>query len=305
MTSVARVAEAGPAAQPQSPRLVLGERPRARLLVQPDDGAAPVLAAIDAATRSVDVYIFRLAHRELERALASAVARGVTVRTLVAHTNSGGKEALRKLESRLLGIGATVSRTDDDLLRYHGKMMVVDREALYVLGYNFTRKDIERSRSLGIATEDPGLVAEALRLFDADFDRRTYTPAREDFVVSPLNARASLLELVDSARSRLLIYDSRLTDNLMQKAIERQALAGVAVRVIGSVEKRLDNVEVRSCPGDRLHVRAIVQDDARAFIGSQSLRRAELERRREIGVIVSDPDIVRGVTGTFEQDWSA
>ena len=43
-------------------------------------------------------------------------------------------------------------RTADDLTRHHGKMMIVDGE-LYVLGFNFTELDINRSRSFGIVTQ--------------------------------------------------------------------------------------------------------------------------------------------------------
>ena len=35
-----------------------------------------------------------------------------------------------------------------------------------------------------------------------------------------------------------------------------------------------------------MHLRAIVRDGKAAFLGSQTLRRLELESRREIGVIV-------------------
>jgi uncharacterized protein YfcZ (UPF0381/DUF406 family) len=34
------------------------------------------------------------------------------------------------------------------------------------------------------------------------------------------------------------------------------------------------------------------------------LRRAELDRRREVGLIVDDKDVVRGVTRIFEKDWA-
>ena len=275
-----------------------------RLLVQPDDGVAPLLEAIEEASESIDMYIFRLTYPAVEKAIADAIRRGVVVRTLIAHLNGSGEEALRKLESRLLGIGATVSRTDEDLLRYHGKMMIVDRRTLYVLGYNFNRKDIDRSRSLGVATDQPDLVAEGLRLFQADFDRKTYTPALDTFVVSPLNSRVVLLRLIEGAEKQLLIYDSRLSDNLMQRAIERRALAGVEVRVIGKVEKELSGVQVEKAPGDRLHVRAMVVDGKRAFVGSQSLRRTELERRREIGVVFDDAAVVRQAVEIFETDWA-
>jgi phosphatidylserine/phosphatidylglycerophosphate/cardiolipin synthase-like enzyme len=275
-----------------------------QLLVQPDDGAEPVLEAIASAKADIDVYIFRLAHRGVESALRDAVERGVNVRALVAHANGGGKESVRKLEQRLLDMGASVSRTDDDLLRYHGKMMIIDQSRLLVLGYNFTRKDIDDSRSLGVVTERPELVREAVRLFEADCERRTYVPSVPDFLVSPLNSRAGLLTLIEGAKKTLRIYDSRLSDNMMLKAIERRALAGVDVRIIGKIERDLENVQVEPSPVERLHVRAIVQDEKRVFIGSQSLRRAELEKRREIGVILEDRKVVLGVAAIFESDWA-
>jgi cardiolipin synthase A/B len=275
-----------------------------KLLIQPDDSIGPLLRAIRGAKRSIDMYIFRLSYPEVEAALAAAVARGITVRALTAHVAGGRDDSLRKLELRLLHIGVTLSRTDEDLLRYHGKMMIVDRTTMFVLGYNLTRRDIDDSRSLGVATRDPDLVEEGLRLFDADFDRRGYTPQLDDLVVSPFNSRKVLTELIDGAEEELLIYDSRLTDNLMQRVLERRALAGVEVRVIGKVEKKLQGVLVGKYAGDRLHVRAIVSDRRVAFVGSQSLRRAELERRREIGIVLREQKAVRRIVETFEADWS-
>lgn len=60
-----------------------------QLLIQPDDGLEPILRAILAARRSLDVYIFRLDCKKIEKALADAIQRGVVVRTLIAHTNKG------------------------------------------------------------------------------------------------------------------------------------------------------------------------------------------------------------------------
>jgi cardiolipin synthase len=56
--------------------------------------------------------------------------------------------------------------------------------------------------------------------------------------------------------------------------------------------------------GRRLHVRAIVRDGRRAFVGSQGLRKVELDGRREVGVIVKDPKVVARIVAVFEEDWS-
>src|SRR5687768_3779957 len=145
-----------------------------RLIVQPEDGVVPVVSGIRKAKKSIDMPIFRLDHIEVDKAIKSAVKRGVIVRTLIAHTNTGGDKGLRKLEQRLLATGATVSRTADDLVRYHNKFMIVDARTLLVMGFNYTHLDIDRSRSFGIVATNRRLVQEAIKLFDADFNRQPY-----------------------------------------------------------------------------------------------------------------------------------
>jgi phosphatidylserine/phosphatidylglycerophosphate/cardiolipin synthase-like enzyme len=274
-----------------------------RLIVQPQDGVFPVLKAIRKARRSIDVHIFRLDSKEIEKALAAAVARGVVVRTLVAHTNARGEKALRKLEQRLLEIGASVSRTADDLVRYHGKMMVVDGSVLVVMSFNLTKLDLERSRSLGVVTRKRELVQEALRLFAADFDRKPYTGGAKDFLVSPVNARERLAAFLRKAKRQLLVYDESVTDDAMIGILKERKKAGVDLRVIGRVEKG-HGLEAEPFPGKRQHLRCIVRDGRAAFVGSQSLRKPELDARREIGVIAKDARLVRAITQVFEEDWA-
>jgi cardiolipin synthase A/B len=274
-----------------------------KLIIQPDDGLTPVLNAVKRARESIDLVIFRFDRSELEKAISAAVTRGVAVRALIARTNRGGEKNLRKLEMRLLDAGVTVARTADDLTRYHGKMMIVD-DTLFVFGFNFTRLDIERSRSFGVMTRDKRLVKEASALFEADCTRQPYIPAHDRFVVSPESSRALLTAFIKSARKELLIYDEKVSDRLVQRALAERVQAGVDVRIIGKLEKRIDGVATRKLAALRLHVRAMIRDGSAAFIGSQSLRRVELDGRREVGVIVTDGRLARRMQPLFESDWA-
>jgi cardiolipin synthase A/B len=275
-----------------------------KLIVLPDAGISPIVSAVRQARKTVDVLVFRLDRRDISEALAAAVKRGVAVRALIAHTNKGGEKSLRKLEMYLLEAGVTVARTADDLVRYHGKMMVVDHRVLHLYGFNFTWLDTKRSRSFGIVTRNRRLVDEALKLFDADCARQPYTPTCDRFIVSPENARERLTAFIAGARKQLLIYDPKVGDPAVLRLLADRTQAGVDVRIIGKVQGLKSSLAAEKYPGKRLHVRAIVRDGKRAFIGSQSLRKLELEKRREVGVIVDDPSVVRGIQQIFEQDWA-
>jgi cardiolipin synthase len=273
-----------------------------KLIIQPGAGIEPIVRAINRAKKTIDVVIFRFDRPEIESALEAAVGRGVPVRALIAHTNKGGEKTLRKLELRLLECGATVARTADDLSRYHGKLMIIDNDTLHVYGFNYTKLDIDKSRSFGIVTRDRKLVHEATRLFEADASRQDYKPAHPRLVVSPENSRALLTAFVRGARRQLLIYDAQVSDNAVQKVLADRASDGVEIRILGRLEKNIKGVKVRRLP-IRLHVRAIVRDGSAAFIGSQSLRKLELERRREVGVLIRNAAVVRKIQDTFEADW--
>src|SRR5215471_18098431 len=163
-----------------------------KLIVQPNDGMASLIKAIKRAKKSIEIVIFRFDELAIERALIAAVERGVFVHALIAFTNRGGEKSLRRLEMRFLAKGITVARTADDLVRYHGKLLLVDRKELLILAYNCTHLDMERSRSFGIVTRNAKLVQEASRLFDCDTKRQVYRCQTSKFVVSPANARKRL-----------------------------------------------------------------------------------------------------------------
>ena len=274
-----------------------------KLLVQPGDGVGRLIKGINKAKKSVEIVIFRFDSSELDRALVDAVEKGVSVHALIAFTNRGGEANLRKLEQHFLAKGITVARTAGDLVRYHGKMILIDRRELYLLTFNFTHMDIDHSRSFGLITRNPRLVQEAGKLFDADTKRQVYTPGNNKFIVSPANARKQLARFLKGAKQELLIYDPKISDRAMLRVLEDRKAAGVDVRVIGKVSSR--KLQAREIMHMWLHTRTIIRDRKQAFMGSQSLRQLELDARREIGVIFRDATIVRSLVRLFEEDWTA
>lgn len=274
-----------------------------KLLIQPVDGVAPLLAAIKGAKKRVEIAIFRFDRTDVETALKAAAERGVRVTALIAFVNRGGEKRLRKLEQRFLDAGIIVARTSDDLIRYHDKFILIDRRVLYVLSFNFTHLDIDHSRGFGIVTTRPNWVREALRLFLADCTRSKYTSHTETFVVSPVNSRKSLETFMKRAKTQLLIYDPKISDKAMLRVLQARAKAGVEIRIIGSVARDA-GLDVQRLAGIRLHARTIIRDRRQAFVGSQSLRADELDERRELGLIIQDVKVVKTLVATFEGDWA-
>jgi phosphatidylserine/phosphatidylglycerophosphate/cardiolipin synthase-like enzyme len=273
-----------------------------KLIIQPEDGPGLLTSALKSAKKSVELAIFRFDSSDIEETLMAAVAKGVKVTALVADANRGGEKNLRQLETRFLKAGITVARTAGDLVRYHDKYIIIDRRILFMLSFNFTHLDIEHSRGFGIITKNAALVQEAVQLFEADCARRPYTASRDTFVVSPANARKVLRNFLKRAKRQLLVYDPQISDREMIRVLQERAKTGVEIRVIGKISGRA-GIKAQKLTRIRLHARTIIRDGRQVFVGSQSLRPAELDSRRELGLIVREPKIVKALITVFESDW--
>ena len=273
------------------------------VIVQPRDGIEPLIEAIKGAEQSIELTIYRADRLEIEQSLVDAAERGLRVHVLTTTTNRDDSKNLRRLEARLRATKVKVSQTAEDLVRYHNKMMILDRRMLYLLTFNFTFLDIHYSRSLGIGTEEAAVVEDAVRLFQADASQSRATPEMKRLIVSPLNARERIEDFILGAKRQLLIYDGRLNDAQCIRLLAQRARAGLEIKVIGSMNRRVREIPVQPMPLISLHAQAIIRDGESIFVGSQSLRKAELDERREVGLIIDDPDAVRHFYVVFELDW--
>src|SRR5207302_7488144 len=103
-------------------------------------------------------------------------------------------------------------------------------------------------------------VQEALKLFEADTKRQPYTAGLDGLVVSPANARKQLSGFIKGAKKQLLIYDPKIADPGMLRALEERAKAGVEIRIIGRVTRPAAGVCGYKLSVLRLHTRTMIRD---------------------------------------------
>ena len=276
-----------------------------KLIVQPDAGVAPIVTAIKQAKKSIDILIFRLDRGEIAHALEAAVARGVRVRALTAHTNRGGTKSLRKLEMQLLDgrrhrvahrrRSGPLPRQDDDRRRQ-------DR-----CTSTASTSPASTSPRAAASASSPRTTSSSRSDQAVRWPTSTASPTRPATSASSSARRtraSGSARFIKGARKQLLIYDPQVSDDAMLRLIARadQGRRRRADHRQGRGE--VERSDGEKYPGRRLHVRAIIRDGERAFVGSQSLRRLELDKRREVGVIVTDEAVVKQMQDVFEKDWA-
>ncbi|MBK8011614.1 MAG: hypothetical protein IPK13_09695 [Deltaproteobacteria bacterium] len=135
------------------------------------------------------------------------------------------------------------------------------------------------------------------------------------------------VEMIDRAKSRidfLEFYAVSSDDSAMTRvldALDRARARGVRIRVL--VDARFSakmpdlparwaqtssitvrRYDLRAITGGVQHAKLFLVDDEEAFVGSQNFDWRALEHIQELGLRISEPDVVRSVRAIFELDWA-
>ena len=294
-----------------------------QVFVEPDAGEAPILHAIEGANVSLDVEVYLLTDRSVTNALEDAAARGVNVRVLLEpHPFGQGTVSAQKIIESLVAAGVHAQAADPAYYYTHAKFLIVDAATLYVLTANLSRSGLGGSsaganREYGAITTNPGDVAEARAIFAADWSRGP-TPNLTDprLVVSPVNARVTIMALIASAHTALDVEDEEMVDAASEEALIAASRRGVRVEVVlpapssgssssGDVSRLLSGgVGVRYLGAPYVHAKLIMADGAVAFVGSENFSATSLDQNRELGIIIGDRQALATLGATFTQDWS-
>lgn len=296
--------------------------PYVQVFVEPDAGEAPIVHAIQSATRSVWVEVYILTDRNIINALEDAAGRGVDVRVLLEpHPFGGGDVAAQQVMEELNAAGVQARPSDPAYHYTHEKALVVDASTVYILTCNLSKSGLGGSsaganRDYGVIDTDASDVAEVAAIFQADWDHTHANVNNPRIVVSPINARGSLESLIRNAHRSLLVEDEEMYDTASEDALIAAAQRGVTVEVLlpppsgsssyGADVARLKagGVHVRYASVPYMHAKLIVADGALAFTGSENFSSTSLDENRELGILLADPAALATLTHTFTQDWA-
>jgi len=265
---------------------------RDRIVTAIAERRAAILDVIRCAQRHIVLSLFRCTDKAILAELAGATDRGVTVEALVTARAKGGRQRLEKLCRELNATGATVHTYNDPVVKYHAKYLVADDGPALVTSLNFTKKCLKSTVDALVVTYDPLVVDSLRQLFAADRDGAALPQSLTDrLIIGPERARAQLTALIESARKRIRIIDAKLTDPDIWSRLSAKRAAGVAVEIYSA--KRLGPF--------KSHGKFVLVDDRIGAVGALALSALSLDFRREVAILVDDPDVLDGISTLFDE----
>ena len=261
-----------------------------RIITTPADRRSSILEVIRGARRSIGLSLFRCNDKEVFAELSRAVDRGVAVEALATSRAKGGKKKLKKLWAALEATGAALHAYTDSVVKYHAKYVIADDGPAVVTSLNFTRKCFSRTCDAIVITHDPDVVTGLRDLMAADRGNRPIpdsVPLR--LIVGPEHARKRIIALVEAARESIRVIDAKLTDPGLLSLLNARRAEGLAVDVYGA--KRYADL--------RSHGKFMVIDGRIAVVGSLALAALSLDFRREVAIVVDEPQAIAQIEDVF------
>lgn len=293
---------------------VLGVSSRLVLFREPNDGKEPLLYAINASQKEIDIEVYLLSDHDIITGLVNACQRGVTVRVMLEEHPFGGGNVNQKVYQELSPTCVHVVWTNPTFSLTHEKAMLVDGQEVFILTQNLTTSSFSKNREYDIIDSNPEDVAEVQRIFNADWTRSSLQVTNKNLVVSPINARDLLFSLMQSTAKNLFIEtevidDADITRLLVQKAgnvsvqVILPSFSQIAANKKTAVRLVAAGIPVRTLSSPYIHAKLIIADNAKAYIGSVNLTTQSMDENREVGIIIAQSDLVHQLVQSFLQDW--
>jgi len=282
------------------------------VVATPEAGEVPYLDALDSATESIRVQVYLMGYGGILDRLKAKAEAGVDVRVMLDQSKA---DTNGKYFDQLAAAGAQVKWSDPAFTFTHSKYFVVDDRVAVLSTGNYSKSfSIDRERNFVAIDRDPADLRDLVDLFEADWAGSAPAIDCTRLIISPINARERILDLIESAQTTLTIESMQFGDTEVREAVRARVLAGVDVRVMladaswidanASAVTFLKNLDVPVKWMPHLHTKAIIADGVRAYVGSENLSWTSLSKNREVGVIVVEPASIAPMADTFEADWA-
>ena len=296
-----------------------------KVFVEPDAGDAVIVDAIRGAKKSVLLEMYLLTDTKIIRALEEAAHHNVTVRVMLeTHPYGSGSVSPTETLDKLKAAGVQAQGTSPNFSLTHEKGMVIDESTAYIMTSNFTLSALgvskmTQNREYGIIDSNTQDVRTVIEIFNSDWNHAYMQQVdNPNLVVSPLNSRNVFLGLINSAHQSLAVEAEEMQDSEVEDALVNAVRRGVQVQVIlpapqnGSSDSNSDGistihrgkVQVKEDPRLYMHAKIFIVDGQRAFVGSENISTASLNRIRELGIVRLDQSVLSTLRQTFQQDWS-
>jgi cardiolipin synthase len=268
-----------------------------KLLILPNlDVQKELITSIQHAKHRVWIEIYTWTDSSLLDAVIQAKKRNIDIRVILEGSVYGTPTINNKIYYALKNAEIPVVYADNYRYTFtHAKFFLID-DTYFISTGNWTKSFFTSNRDIIFVdiTDEVRLFLE--KLFLADFAHRAFLDEREipDFIVlSPIDARRKIEDIVDTTKKSISVYVQTLTDTSVLSQLNQLAEEWREVRICTaqnewnvSASSANSSLRWKMIKKPYLHAKVFLIDGTDIFIGSQNMTANSLDNNREVGIII-------------------
>lgn len=279
----------------------------------PSHGEQSVIHAIESAHHTIQITMYGFTDKKIAATLINKKLHGVQVQLLIEHEPFNAISENSQILRQLINTGIAIHYNSTQFSLTHQKTILIDQQYAMILTGNFTYSGFYRQRNFIVTTDEPNIVDNLKKLFEADWNHAQLSlPQDSSFVISPENSWPVLNTLITNSQKTLDIYALELTDKRIIRAFLHKK---AHIRIMTSLSTKIANqnnlcehhIEIHRLQHLDQHAKTLLSDyhqpNAVAYVGSANLTYYSLSKNREVGMLFSDKIALDTLHNTFEKDW--
>ncbi|HEX2549664.1 MAG TPA: phospholipase D-like domain-containing protein [Gammaproteobacteria bacterium] len=283
----------------------------AQLIIEPDAGREPILKYIHDA-KNIDLILYGLTDQIFIQALVDAKKAGKTVNVMLEplpyKQPEENLQALRDLKE----VYITLAKPNPKFQLTHQKTFIFDQQKALIMTFNLTKSTFKNQRNFAVLVDDPAIIKEIQQVYNCDVREDKSEVSHPSLIWSPDNSRQKILDLINYAEKEIKIYAQTVSDYQIIGALAKAAKRNVKVEILtegkNPTQKKWEFLRksgVNICFNHRyfIHAKVMLIDKKYVVMGSNNLTKPSFDKNRELSIILTDPNILKKIASTFQQDW--
>jgi phosphatidylserine/phosphatidylglycerophosphate/cardiolipin synthase-like enzyme len=206
---------------------------------------------------------------------------------------------------------------------WHQKSVIRDGDAAAVMTCNLYAPDYPIVRDYAVITDNTATASGMEATFNNDWNKTNIPPTKgvvpkgSELIWSP-GAQPGLVNLINSARPGTTLYaeDEQLDSQPIEQAFIAAVKRGVTVDLTMTYSSSyVEGFNTLAAGGVHvslyqpnapiyIHAKAISVNNDTVYVGSSNFTTAMTDQNRNVGIITTDPEVVRGITSTMASDFA-
>ncbi len=301
-------------AQTTDPLTLSWAQPDIQLIIWPGIGRTRTSQAKKTTDRLRGV-VYAISDRETKIQLAKSAQIGTNIRIMLenkpfSYTNKT-YDSIEEIADKYSNFHL---QTDEilDLKYLHSKYFIFDDTAI-IQTSNLTRSGLYKNLEHAVLIRDPNIIESLTYLFEKDRKGEPIDMQKIDphLVVCPINCRSVIEKALSSAEHSIDIMTQYIYDPALIKILKKTP-ENIHMRLLLSDSSGNQNIvdyfgpktaQMYTSRKHYLHTKTFLIDNRRLLIGSMNLSDNSLDNNRELGIIITDPQLIQKFKKWFEKYW--